>query len=87
MTHIDKYIGTAGAISPAAVFLCCLGAVLSGLALFTWVAPWRDARGAGDSAWQCQYSGSAYSPGSALVMGRGEKVCALVDGMPVWSGG
>lgn len=85
VTHIDKYIGTAGATSPAVVFLCCLGAVLSGLALFTWAAPWRDARAADDaSARHCQYSGAAYSLGSAVVMGNDEKVCALVEGMPTW---
>lgn len=85
MTHIDKYIGTGGASSPAAVFLCCLGAVLSGLALFAWLAPWRDARGAGDtSAWHCQYSGFEYSLGSSVVMGKGERICSLVNGIPTW---
>lgn len=86
MTHIDKYIGSGGVLSPAALFLCCLGAVLSGLALFSWVAPWRDGKGSDPAGWYCQYSGSAYSLGSAVVMGRGEKVCALVDGVPVWGG-
>jgi len=32
----------------------------------------------------CHYQGGTFSAGAILRMGRIEKVCALVDGSPVW---
>ena len=37
-----------------------------------------------DTAHACHYQGEAYSPGASELMGRIEKVCKIVDGLPTW---
>ncbi|MBV7460467.1 MULTISPECIES: hypothetical protein [unclassified Acidovorax] len=32
----------------------------------------------------CHYQGGTYSAGAVLRMGRLEKVCTIVDGVPTW---
>lgn len=36
------------------------------------------------TGWVCHYENSAYSVGALLRMGRIEKVCSVVDGLPRW---
>lgn len=85
ITHINKYIENTSQGALAMAFLGSASVALAWLCM-TNVIHGATARASylHDEIAACQYQGGAYSVGAIQLMGRTEKVCTIVDGLPTW---
>jgi hypothetical protein len=58
-----------------------LASIAALIALFAGASPTTNTP---DPPLACHYQGGTYSSGAVLRMGRVEKMCVIVDGLPNW---
>lgn len=65
-------------------FLGLVSVALASAAMATYFVTATAEPSAVPGGWVCQYEQGTYSVGAIVHMGRIEKVCSVVDGLPRW---